>query len=93
MGPGEDLLKIVDVDLQIPSRSLDVIVAEELLDVADIDSPLEKMGRPGVPQSMRMEASDSRGKTDVVDSGLELASADAVSLSGKKERGLFRVMD
>ena len=46
-------------------------MAEELLDEADIHSPLEKVGRAGVPQSVRMKIGDPHSKTDIVDSDLE----------------------
>jgi len=71
MGPGEHLLQVSNIDLEVLSRGLDVIVAQELLDVADVDSPREKVGRASVPQCMRVEVGDPYRETDVADSGLE----------------------
>jgi len=50
MGACEDFLQIADANLEVLRRGLDVVVAEELLDIADIDSPFEEVGRAGVPQ-------------------------------------------
>ena len=71
MGPGEDLLQVTNIDLEVLRRGLDVVVAEEFLDEADIDTPLEKVGRASVPQSVRMKIGDPHSETDIVDSGLE----------------------
>jgi len=45
MSSGEHLCQVADIDLEVASRDLDLVMAKELLDESDVDSPLEKERR------------------------------------------------
>jgi len=85
MSAGKDVLQVVDIDLQISGCGLELVVPEKLLDIADVDSPLEKVRGASMTESMRMHTGDAGNEANVANPGFELAPADALSLSAEKE--------
>jgi len=92
MSAVKDSLQVADVELKVKGRGLNLVVTQELLDIADVDSPLEKVRGTSMPESMRMHTGDAGSKAHVANPGLELAPADALSLSAEKKCRLLGIV-
>jgi hypothetical protein len=57
-------LEVIDPDVGVAGRGLDVSVTEEGLDQADIDPGLEEVGREGVPERVEGDLSGDSGPPD-----------------------------
>ncbi len=84
-----DGFELLDADLGVDAGRFELLVAEELLDEADVGSAFEHVGRAGVAQKMAASGAAEVGFLDeLADHAAEDVGVKSLAVAGEEE-GFF----
>jgi hypothetical protein len=93
MAPGDDLVKVVDVDAGVEGGRLKALMAEKLLDVADAGLPFEQVSGIGVAERVREDSAlDSSGLGVLGEERPKTGRTHAETVLREEESELARVL-